>query len=170
MKKLIYITLLSTLIISCQENSQNVDEAKDDSAQNEVAIDYSTYGEEINSDGIVSYEDFASQLQEKDTVQVKLAGNIDKTCKVKGCWMKVNVAGDEDPMHITFKDYGFFVPKEGMENKQAIFEGIAYVDTISVDMLRHYAEDEGLSADEIAEINEPEVVVTFEASGVLIEN
>ena len=155
--------------ISCQENTQKDDKANDESTQIEVAIDYSTYGEKINAEGVISYDEFAIQLQDKDTVQVKLAGNIEKTCMVKGCWMKVNVSGDEDPMHITFKDYGFFVPKEGMENKQAIFEGIAYVDTISVDMLRHYAEDEGLSADEIAAINEAEVAVTFEASGVLIE-
>jgi hypothetical protein len=126
------------------------------------------FGEKITEEGAISYEEFAILLEESDTVQAKLIGEIEKTCTVKGCWMKVNIAGEEDPMHITFKDYGFFVPKEGMENKAAIFEGIAFVDTISVEMLQHYAEDEGLSEEEIAAITEPEIVVTFEASGVLI--
>ena len=83
--------------------------------------------------------------------------------------MKVNVDGVEEPMHVTFKDYGFFVPKEGMEDKEAIFEGIAFVDTLSVDMLRHYAEDEGKSQEEIDAITEPELAYTFEAIGVIID-
>ena len=168
MKTLIYITFLSLGLYACQGDSQS--ETKDDekTKTEEVVVNYNVYGEEITSDGIVSYDEFASLLTASDTVQVKLAGAIAKTCKVKGCWMKVNVDGVEEPMHITFKDYGFFVPKEGMEDKDAIFEGIAFVDTISVDMLRHYAEDEGLSEEEIAAIQEPEVVVTFEAAGVLI--
>ncbi len=165
MKKLIYIGILCVGLWSCQENSNTNEEVQEPEV---VAINYSTFGEEITAEGIVSYEEFKSKLESSDTVKVKLAGNIDKTCTVKGCWMKVNVTENEEPMHITFKDYGFFVPKEGMENKAAIFEGIAYMDTISVDMLRHYAEDEGLSLEEIEAIKEPEITVTFEASGVLI--
>lgn len=168
MKSLLSACLLSFTLIACQ-NSEAPQENIEVEEVIENPVSYSFYGEEINADGVVSYEEFSSQLNKQDTVKVKLAGNIEKTCTVKGCWMKVNVEGQEEPMHITFKDYGFFVPKEGMEDKATIFEGIAYVDTISVDMLRHYAEDEGLSVDEIAAIKEPEVVVTFEAAGVLIQ-
>lgn len=166
---MMYICFLSIPLISCQNNPQN-EVVEEEVVVEESPIAYATFGEEINTEGVVSYYEFEEMLSEKDTVQVKLAGTIDKTCTVKGCWMKVNVEGIEEPMHITFKDYGFFVPKEGMEEKQTIFEGVAYVDTLSVDMLRHYAEDEGLSVEEIAAINTPEVVVTFEAAGVLIQN
>jgi hypothetical protein len=167
MKTILYTSLLSMSLLACQNNPAPV-EIDENAELAENQTNYVVFGEEINTDGIISYEDFAQQLSLEDTVSVKLAGKIDKTCTVKGCWMKVNVDGSEEPMHITFKDYGFFVPKEGMEDHETVFEGIAYVDTISVDMLRHYAEDEGQSAEEIAAINEPEVVVTFEASGVLI--
>ena len=167
MKTIITVLALSIALSACQN------EVSENTSQEEVVIEnpvsYSFYGEEINSEGVMSFQDFETELNDKDTVEVKLSGNIDKTCTVKGCWMKVNVEGQEEPLHVTFKDYGFFVPKDGQESKSTIFEGIAYVDTISVDMLRHYAEDEGLSVDEIAAIKEPEVVVTFEASGVLIE-
>lgn len=168
MKTLITVLALSVALSACQSN-QSEDTIEEEVVVVEEPINYAFYGEEINSEGVMSYQEFETALNEKDTVAVKLSGVIDKTCTVKGCWMKVSVDGEEDPLHVTFKDYGFFVPKEGMENKEAIFEGIAYVDTISVDMLRHYAEDEGLSVDEIAAIKEPEVVVTFEAAGVLIE-
>jgi len=170
MKKIIYTLFIALGLFACQNSQENESNKEQEAVKVEESKSYAAYGEEINSDGIVSYEEFASMLNENDTVAVKLSGEIDKTCKVKGCWMKVNVEGEENPMHITFKDYGFFVPKEGMENKAAIFEGIAFVDTISVEMLQHYAEDEGLSEEEIAAIIEPEVVVTFEASGVLIED
>ena len=146
-------------------------EAKEEAKQEEVAeVKYSSYGEEINSDGAISYAEMMTSLAANDTVEVKLAGEIDRTCQMKGCWMKVNVEEGQEPLHVTFKDYGFFVPKEGVETKETIFEGQAYVDTISVDMLRHYAQDDGASAEEIEAITEPEIVITFEASGVLIKD
>ena len=167
MKSTIYLSFLSLFLLACQGSAEN--ETSKEAELAEVKPSYSFYGEEITDEGVISYEDFTAALNESDTVNVKLAGSIAKTCTVKGCWMKVNVDGVEEPMHVTFKDYGFFVPKEGMEDKDAIFEGIAFVDTLSVDMLRHYAEDEGLSVEEIAAITEPEVLITFEAAGVLIE-
>lgn len=166
MRSIIYLGLFSFLLMSCNDETsaqkENTDQVE------EVEVSYSTYGEEINAEGAVSYDNLLAELETKDTVSVKLEGEIDRTCQVKGCWMKVNVKEGEEPMHVTFKDYGFFVPKEGVEKRATVFEGIAYVDTISVDMLRHYAEDDGKSEAEIAEITEPEVVLTFEASGVLI--
>ena len=168
MKSIITVIALSIALSACQSNS-NPENTIEEEIVIETPVNYAFYGEEISSEGIMSFEEFETKLSEKDTVEVKLTGNIDKTCMVKGCWMKVDVEGVEEPLHVTFKDYGFFVPKEGMESRETIFQGIAYVDTISVDMLRHYAEDEGLSVDEIAAIKEPEVVVTFEAAGVLIK-
>lgn len=165
MKSIIYLGMLSLLFMSCNEAV----ESKNDEKSEVEKVNYTVYGEEINSDGVVAYDELMTSLQTNDTVMVKLEGEIDRTCQVKGCWMKVNVKEGEDPLHVTFKDYGFFVPKEGMESKAAIFEGIAFVDTISVNMLRHYAEDDGKSPEEIEAINEPEVVLTFEASGVLID-
>jgi hypothetical protein len=168
MKTIIYISILAFGLVACQNNEK--DNSQEEVIEvSEIPVNYAVYGEEITSGDIETYQEFDEKLNLEDTVYVKLAGTIDKTCTVKGCWMKVNVDGVEEPLHITFKDYGFFVPKDGMEGKETVFEGIAYVDTISVEMLRHYAEDEGLAQEEISAIIEPEVVVTFEASGVLIQ-
>ena len=65
--------------------------------------------------------------------------SLHKLCQ-KGCWMDVKVA-EGDTMMVRFKDYGFFVPKEGAEDLGTIMYGTAKMDTISVDLLRHYAED-----------------------------
>jgi hypothetical protein len=43
------------------------------------------------------------------------------------------------------------------------------MDTISVEMLRHYAEDAKLSIEEINKINEPDYSISFLADGVIIK-
>ncbi len=125
------------------------------------------YGDSITADGALSPHDMLSMMEGHDSLEVKLRANINQTCKMKGCWMTLDM-GDDQEMRVRFKDYGFFVPKEGAEGKEAIIEGVAFVDTITVEHLRHLAEDAGKSADEIAAINQPEVSVNFEARGVII--
>ena len=82
--------------------------------------------------------------------------------------MDVKVS-ETDTIIVRFKDYGFFVPKEGAEGKQTIIKGEAKLDTLSVELLRHYAEDAGKPSEEILAITEPEFKMQFTASGVLIE-
>lgn len=71
-------------------------------------------------------------------------------------------------MRVTFKDYGFFVPKD-LEGEQVVMEGVLKRSVSSVDEQRHYAEDAGKSAAEIAAIQQPDTAYTFEAVGVLIQ-
>ena len=80
--------------------------------------------------------------------------------------MKVKLA-DGNTMRVTFKDYGFFVPKD-ISGKKIIFEGTPEVTTTSVDEQRHYAQDAGKSKEEIAKISEPKRELTFVATGVLV--
>ena len=51
-----------------------------------------------------------------------------------------------------------------------VMQGVAMHDTTSVEMLKHLAEDDGKSKEEIEKINQPEIGVVFEASGVIIKN
>ncbi|MBK9320005.1 MAG: DUF4920 domain-containing protein [Bacteroidetes bacterium] len=98
---------------------------------------------------------------------VKVEGKVNEVCQAKGCWMQLD-KGDGTTMRVTFKDYGFFVPKD-CGGKSAIILGHAYMDTTAVEDLRHYAEDAGKSKEEIEKITEPEVELAFEAEGVLIK-
>ena len=76
------------------------------------------------------------------------------------------VADGED-IQVRFKDYEFFVPINSTR-KEAIVEGWAYREEVPVEDLRHYAEDEGLSKEEIAKITESKTQFTFMADGVVV--
>ena len=79
--------------------------------------------------------------------------------------MKVDL-GDEESM-IRFKDYAFFVPKD-IAGQEAIIEGVAFIEEVSVETLKHYAEDDGKSPEEIAKITEPKKTLSIVSSGVLL--
>ncbi len=126
-----------------------------------------SYGTVITDEGRMNPEELKMALAEKDTVDCTFSGVIQETCAMKGCWMTMDAGMGED-MRVTFKDYGFFVPKEGQSGREAVLKGKAYKSVTEVDMLRHYAEDAGKSKEEVMAITEPEVAISFEAEGVLI--
>ena len=99
---------------------------------------------------------------------IKIEGEILSSCPMKGCWMKIK--SEQDTILVRFKDYGFFVPKKGIEGDKAIVHGKMSVETLSIDLLRHYAEDAGKTDEEINDIKEPKVSFTFLADGVYIKN
>lgn len=97
-----------------------------------------------------------------------IKGEIIDVCPKKGCWM--NVLVDTDTVFVKFKDYAFFVPKEGVEGKTAYITGEISNDTISVEMLRHYAEDANKSQMLINSITQPKITLNMIADGVAIKN
>ena len=125
------------------------------------------FGAEVNPEGAIQMAEFLTMMEGKDSAEVTIKGNISKVCQKKGCWMDMETA-DGQTMKVTFKDYGFFVPKN-CGGKEAIMTGKAKMETIDVATLQHYAEDAGKSQDEIAAITEPETQLTFEATGVIIQ-
>lgn len=129
---------------------------------------YTSYGDAITPDGALSMADFEKAAAAADSMEVKLAAEIIESCSRKGCWMTVKTTGGA-PMMVRFRDYGFFVPKQGLEGKQVVMQGRARKEVTSVDMLRHYAEDAGKAKEEIAAITEPGIGWNFEAVGVLIK-
>ncbi|MCB0803492.1 MAG: DUF4920 domain-containing protein [Flavobacteriales bacterium] len=128
--------------------------------------DSTHFGALINDEGAVSTDEFLAMMEGKDSLEIKLAAVATEVCQKKGCWMKVETAEGET-MRIRFKDYGFFVPKD-LAGKEVVFSGKAYKETVSVEDLKHYAEDGGESEEAIAAITEPETSITFMADGVLI--
>ena len=99
--------------------------------------------------------------------KVRMKGEIISTCPMKGCWMNMNVANDT--ILVRFKDYGFFVPKAGVEGSIAIVNGYLSIDTLSVAQLRHYAEDSGKNKNEIMKITDPKITLSFMIFFILIK-
>ena len=127
---------------------------------------YERYGELFETSEIINYKLERDNFLNSSS-KVKIEGEILSSCPMKGCWMKISV--EKDTVLVRFKDYGFFVPKNGIEGKSTIINGKLSVDTLSIAQLQHYAEDAGKSKEEIALISKPEITISFLADGVVIK-
>ena len=151
MKYLIHVFLV-ILIISC---SNNIQEKQIFGDQN------------ITEEGKISGLELLNTLASNDSAQVKVEAKINSICQKKGCWMYVDL-GDTTEMLVRFKDYEFFVPMDATD-KIAMIEGIAKVDTLSVEWQKHLKEDANASQEEIDAISEPKIMYSIaEATGVII--
>jgi len=124
------------------------------------------FGDTITSAGAMSGHDFGHKMHDVDSMPAKVISRVITVCQVKGCWMTMDL-GHGETMRIVFKHYGFFVPK-GIGGRTVVVEGMAYRKMIPVDELRHYAEDEGKSEEEIQAITQPKMELRFVAHGVLL--
>ena len=130
------------------------------------------YGAGVAADANpMAYADFVQLVATHDSVATAVRGTVVEVCQKKGCWMTLQPAGavaDADsPYMVRFKDYGFFMPKT-LSGSEVVVEGIARTSVTPVDELRHYAEDAGKSAAEVAAITEPRKEVSLEATGVRV--
>ena len=146
MKKLLIILILAPLFSFSQNQS--------------------LFGEKFKVKEIIDLNDKKDIFNIDKNIQIE--GKIKSTCKMKGCWMELDVA--EKTIFVRFKNYGFFVPKEGAEGKTAILNGKLSIDTLSVAELRHYAQDAGKSKQEMSSIEKQEITMSFLAEGVIIMN
>ena len=135
--------------------------------QETIKGDY--FGEEFKVSNKVDKTSAPYQgLVATDTLQTQIMGEVTEVCQAKGCWMKVKL-DSEDEVFVRFKDYGFFVPKDAA-GKKVVMNGAAFLEEMSVEDQKHYAEDEGASEEELAQITAPKKTLRFEADGVLIGN
>jgi hypothetical protein len=126
-----------------------------------------SFGESIDKKGAIPVKKLPQKLEDDQALDIKLKGTVTEVCQAKGCWMTIDI-GDGETMRVKFKDYGFFVPKDAA-GKTAIMHGVAKKEEVSVDELKHLAEDAGQSEAEINAITEPQVELTFVADGVIIK-
>jgi len=107
-------------------------------------------------------------LAEEDEAQVTVVADIVEVCTTKGCWMVIADENGENPVRVTFKDYSFFVPRNSKGHK-AVISGQSKLITRDVAYLRHIAEDQGKSLEEIAKITEPVQQLEIIADKVYIQ-
>ncbi len=163
MKKIILMLALISLTVACKK--ENITKT----TKPEAKISYASFGGKITPDNALSKEkafEVFKNLKKGDTVSIKFKTKINSSCKKKGCWMRLDL-GDKNETLVRFKDYGFFVPLNA-QGKDVVVNGKAYLDVVTVEQLRHYAKDEGLSEEEINKINEEEITYAVESDGVLL--
>ncbi|MFZ2491636.1 MAG: DUF4920 domain-containing protein [Thermoanaerobaculia bacterium] len=98
-------------------------------------------GEPINSgtkavalaDVIAKPADFAKE-------PVVVEGVVETVCQEKGCWMQISPEAGKSGIRVTFKNYGFFVPKDA-KGLQARMEGTTVQKTLKKEQADHMAEE-----------------------------
>lgn len=126
-----------------------------------------TYGKSIDKKNAISVKKLEDNLKKKESFTGKIEGEVVSVCKKKGCFLTLKREGNAEPIMVRFTDYGYFVP-ENLIGKTVVLEGKAKVKETSVEWLKHYAEDEGKSKEEIAKIKEPKRDISVVADGVLV--
>jgi hypothetical protein len=93
-----------------------------------------------------------------------ISADIQEVCSKAGCWINIESVKGETLM-VRFKDH-FTIPTDTKIGTTAFLHGELYADTVSVDLLRHFAEDAGKSEEEIMKITAPKITTSFEADGI----
>ncbi|MGO1752581.1 MAG: DUF4920 domain-containing protein [Psychroflexus sp.] len=147
-----------------KEAEKNHDQDAIDPNQTEFGADFEIKNLKSNADMLTLYE----SMDKGDTLAVQYKAEINSVCQKKGCWVRLKL-DEEDESFIKFKDYAFFLPKDAA-GRGAVVQGKAYLKEVSVDHLKHFAEDAGQSKEEIAKITKPELTYAFMAEGVKLDS
>jgi len=109
---------------------------------------------------VISLDAVAKDPESFSGKRVLVTGTISAVCQAKGCWM--TLAGSEPTARarVTFKDYAFFVPKNG-KGMKAVLEAEVKIKMMSDAERQHLAEDGKVSVDQI-----PKVELRLVASGL----
>jgi len=170
MKNTLLLSIAILTMLACAEKAEN----NKTSAENESQLnseekvagnvnDSSFYGDPFDYEQAVSVSELIVNATPQDTTVVVTKGEVVDVCQKKGCWMTMALPNNET-VRVTFKDYGFFVPKD-LDGEVILNGKLTYTET-DVETLRHLAEDAGKSEEEIMEITTPETGYSFIAYGV----
>lgn len=174
MKKSILLSaaIISALSFSCQKPAESVKDQAETPAKSEpvgeLEVVPGSYGANLDENTVLGTSEMISAVEASGTFTGKIAGEIKEVCTKKGCWFTMDLANGE-PMRVTFKDYGFFIPTNS-QGFPIILEGVATLTETDVETLKHFAEDQGKSKEEVDAITLPKREITFEATGVIIKD
>ncbi len=162
MKNAFLLLLVLACLSSCNSDSSEQTASTDDTTV------WTSYGEPIaDLSTPVSASEVVSLMDAGGSGQGLFDAEIVQSCMTMGCWMSVK-GPHGDTVMVFMKDHAFFVPKDSVQGKRALFSGEAYYDTLSVEFQKHLLEDAGADQAAIDAVSEPVFELAFEASGVQI--
>lgn len=121
------------------------------------------YGAPLTRRDPLTLEAAVKQLDGKSAATVLVESKVDKVCEAKGCWL--GLKSDSGELHVTFKDYAFFVP-QSLIGKTVLVEGRLEKATMTLEETRHYVKDAG---GDPAKVTQPRVHYQLVASGVEVK-
>jgi hypothetical protein len=125
---------------------------------------YESFGAALAAGPYVAVETVLADPQSYVGKTLRVGGPVSAVCQVKGCWMHLGT--EANPVMVKFKDYAFFVPKDGA-GRHAVLEGSLAWKQETVEQTRHYLEDAG-KHEEAAKITEGRKILHFVASGAAL--
>ncbi len=124
------------------------------------------FGEPLESD--IKKVGLSDVLGNPDTyagTTIELDGVVRKACEKKGCWMELSDAHNHDGagLRVTFKDYGFFVPRNSAGSTVRL-QGQVGIKTVDAKMVAHYEAEGARFANKMADGSAKEIHII--ATGV----
>jgi hypothetical protein len=157
-KKVISIFAGLSLLVAC-------------SSSNEIkeTVEIKSFGPyEVNDSKAISTQEMLRQFKaENGDQEFTFEGKITEVCSNAGCWVNID-RGNGETFMVRFKDH-FTIPLNTKIGSTAYLHGLAYMDTVQVEDLKHFAQDAGKSEAEIEKITKPEYSLNFEADGILFK-
>lgn len=169
MKTAVIIAAVLLLAVGCKTENSEKNTLVDAPEKAQLNTPESEFGAGVDATTILNTTEMGeayATLQPQDTLLTSFEAEVTEVCQAKGCWMKLDLGEGRTAM-VKFKDYGFFMPKD-LAGKKVVVQGKAFVEMMSVEDQKHYAEDAGSSPEEIEAIEAPAKTLGFEASGVRI--
>jgi hypothetical protein len=160
--------LLFTSLVGCTSKSnKEISEGAAYEKFKSQESDGKHFGVAVTPKGAMKISELTAKMKGQQKLSdVKVTGKVLEVCQNKGCWMTVQSESGES-IFVRFKDYGFFMPKD-LGGQSVVMHGEAFIHTVPVDELRHYAEDAGKTPAEIEAIKEPKSELRFMADGVVV--
>jgi hypothetical protein len=169
-KIILPIGVTTLLYIGCTPKTAKIELSEEQAYQifKAKAQDGKAFGAKFDPKGAIPYDALVDKIGKGDkTEKVTVTGKVEAVCKAKGCWMNIQSESGKPSMFVKFQDYAFFMPQD-IVGKKVIMTGKAFTETTPVEQLKHFAEDDGKSPEEIAKINKPKTEMKFMATGVVI--
>jgi hypothetical protein len=132
-----FLATLSTAVPQEQAKEKTLTKEKIESSEPSSIV---VRGDKIGDSPVVALSDIMKDPEKYENKKIILEGTVDAVCQKKGCWMEVKPAPDESGVRVTFKDYGFFVPKDSKSLKVRA-EGKIKITTLSKADADHYEEE-----------------------------
>lgn len=167
LKQILGSLFICLFVFSCAKKEENTEEVNTPEEKTEVVADQTKFGVAVDVSNPFTLASLEKEMTTNDSLDCVVTGTVDKVCQKKGCWMTLKKE-DGSTVRVTFKDYALFMPKD-LSGKEVVLHGMAKAKTESVDMLKHLAEDEGKSKEEIDAITEPVTSLAIVADGVEIK-
>jgi hypothetical protein len=135
--------------------------------------DYTLYGHsEIDAENAVSTDEMFTQFDTEGSFNDKVNVTIANVCQKAGCWITFNGQNDEE-IRVVFRDH-FTIPIETPSGTEAVLYGEMIIDTITVDLQKHYLDDakeagEEVSQEEYDAITEDKIEKSFDCESILVK-